>query len=118
MSNGELDLVFHFRVKPGMEDRYQQAMDRMLPVIEVQEPYVLAYNIYRNGDGLYTQHERYVDEDAMWRHLEVTAQGQEEWAAATAVEDVTVLGDVSEKFWEVFGAHGPRGFSAFRKVAR
>jgi quinol monooxygenase YgiN len=109
MSNGTIDLFFRFRVKPGKQDQYQKAIDHIVSITEEQEPYVLAYEIYRDDDGVYAQHERYVDEDAMFRHLEVTATGQQDWAESTDVLEVFVLGDATERFWNQFGgphAHG------------
>src|SRR5262249_13536219 len=103
MTNHQVDLVFRFRVKPGKEDVYQQAIDHILPVTEQHEPDVLAYDIFRDDEGVYAQHEQYVDEDAMFRHLELTAPGQQDWAESTEVLDVLVLGAVTERFWSQFG---------------
>ncbi|MEV7388690.1 MULTISPECIES: antibiotic biosynthesis monooxygenase [unclassified Streptomyces] len=118
MSKGTFDLVFRFHLKPGMEERYEKATTYILERTQ-EEPYVLEYSIHRSADGAsYTQHERYADEEAMWRHLEVTQQGQAEWAEATQVEEVNVLGEPSERFWDTFGGNGPRVFAPFRKVNR
>ncbi|MFE7712355.1 putative quinol monooxygenase [Streptomyces sp. NPDC057486] len=118
MSNGQLDLVFRFRVKPGKLEQFQKAIDHILPITEEKEPYVLEYNIYKNAEGVYTQHERYADEDAMFRHLEATAEGQKEWAEATEVEEVNVLGDASDRFWDLFGSPRTHAYSPFRNVKR
>src|SRR5262245_41385223 len=92
MTRDRVDLVFTFRVKPDEQDLYERAIDALLPVTERDEPYVLEYEIYRDAEDLYTQHERYVDEDAMFRHLEVTEAAQVDWAEATDVQQVFVLG--------------------------
>jgi hypothetical protein len=38
---------------------------------------------------------------ALHRHLEVTIDGQTKWAEATSIEQVIVLGDMSEHFWNL-----------------
>lgn len=118
MATNAIDIVFRFKVKAGEEERYQRAIDSILPITEEQEPYVLEYEIYRDADGVYTQHERYADEDAVHRHMEVTAPGQADWAAATDLEQVIVLGDMSEKFWNLYGGPHAKGYSPFRKIKR
>jgi hypothetical protein len=45
----------------------------------------------------------------MFRHLELAAAGQADWAEATVVSEVFVLGDVSERFWNRFGGPPPTG---------
>jgi quinol monooxygenase YgiN len=118
MSDTQIDLVFRFRVRPGKEDLYQRSIDHIVPITETEEPYVLAYDIFRDDNGLYAQHECYVDEEAMFRHLERTAVGQKEWAEATDVIDVLVLGAAGDRFWETFGGPLAHGFPLFRKAAR
>lgn len=41
-----IDAVFSHRIKPGMEDRFQSHLDKVLPVTEAKEPYVLGYEIF------------------------------------------------------------------------
>lgn len=110
--------MFRFRVKPGKLEQFQKSIDHILPIVEEKEPHVLAYNIYKNAEGVYTQHERYVDKDAMWRHMEATAEGQKEWAEATEVEEVNVLGEASDRFCDLFGSPRTHSYAAFRKVRR
>ncbi|MFF4350907.1 hypothetical protein [Streptomyces sp. NPDC001530] len=55
---------------------------------------------------------------AMFRHLEATAQGQQDWAEATEVEEVNVLGDASDKFWDLFCGPRTHAYSLFRNVKR
>lgn len=54
----------------------------------------------------------------MFRHLEATAEGQKQWAEATEVEEVNVLGDASDRFWDLFGSPRTHAYSPFRKVKR
>jgi quinol monooxygenase YgiN len=118
MSDTQLDLVFRFRVKSGQEDLYQKAIDHIVPITEAEEPYVLAYDIFRGEDGVYAQHECYIDEDAMFRHMELTAAGQKDWAIATEVIEVLVLGATTERFWNEVANPSASGYSLFRKAAK
>ena len=111
-------MIVRFRVKPGKLELYNQAMDFILSTAEAKEPYVLEYNIYKNAEGVYTQYERYADEAALHRHLEVTMDGQIKWAEATEIEQVIILGDMSEQFWNLYGNENTHGYSLFRKIKR
>ena len=86
MTINPIDVIVRFRVKPGNLELYKQAIDLILPIAEAKEPYVLEYNIYKNAEGVYTQYERYTDEAALHRHLEVTMDGQIKWAEAIEIE--------------------------------
>lgn len=109
-----IDALFGYRVTD--DARFQQYLDKVFPITEADEPYVLGYEIFRGSDGTYFQHEHYENEDAIWKHMEVTAAGQEDFAASTEMISVTMLGDLSEKFKETFGVE--TGYTAFRQVAR
>ena len=115
MTNNPIDVVFRFRVKPDKLELYKQAIDLVLPITEARESYVLEYEIYENAEGVYTQHERFADEAALHRHLEVTMDGQIKWAEATEVEQVIILGDMSKHFWNLYGNENTHGYSLFRK---
>jgi quinol monooxygenase YgiN len=118
MSDQQLDLVFRFRVKEGKEDLYQKALEDIVPITEAEEPYVLAYDIFRGDDGVYAQHECYVDEAAMFRHIERTAAGQAEWAEATDVLDVLVLGATTPRFWNEVADSRATGYALYRRASR
>ena len=118
MTNNPIDVIFWFRVKPGKLELYKQAIDFILPITEAKESYVLEYTIYQNAEGVYTQHERFADEAALHRHLEVTTDGQIKWAEATSIEQVIILGDMSEHFWNLYGSENTHGYSLFRKIKR
>ena len=118
MTNNLIDVIVRFRVKPGKLELYKQAIDFILPIAETKEPYVLEYNIYKNAEGVYTQYERYADEAALHRHLEGTMDGQTKWAEAIEIEQVIILGDMSEHFWNLYGSENTHGYSLFRKIKR
>ena len=118
MTNNPIDVIFRFRVKPGKLEVYQQAIDFILPITEAKESYVLEYEIYKNAEGVYTQHERFADEAALHRHLEGTMDNQIKWAESTEIEQVIILGDMSERFWNLYGSENTHGYSLFRKIKR
>ena len=118
MTNSSIDVIVRFRVKPGKLELYKQAMDVILSTAEAKEPYVLEYNIYNNAEGVYTQYERYADEAALHRHLEGTMDTQIKWADAVKIEQVIILGDMSERFWNLYGSENTHGYSLLRKIKR
>jgi hypothetical protein len=44
--------------------------------------------------------------------------GQIKWAEATEIEQVIILGDMSEHFWNLYGSENTHGYSLFRKIKR
>ncbi|HEX8797911.1 MAG TPA: antibiotic biosynthesis monooxygenase [Terriglobales bacterium] len=118
MTDTSIEVIVRFRVKPGNLELYKQAMDFILSTAEAKEPYVLEYNVYKNAESAYTQYERYADEAALHRHLEGTMESQIKWAKAIEIEQVIVLGDMSEHFWNLYGSENTHGYSLFRKIKR
>jgi quinol monooxygenase YgiN len=114
----QVDLFFSYRVKEGEEALFEQYLAKVLPVTESQEPYVLEYHLFRNADGTVFQHERYADEAAIRDHLRVTADGQADWAAATELLEIRMVGPLSEAFLDEFSVPTSAQFQRFREVAR
>ncbi|WP_432013578.1 putative quinol monooxygenase [Streptomyces cucumeris] len=110
--------LFHYRVKPGMEDRFQDYLTKVLPVTEAQESYVLSYEIFQAPDGTYFQIERYENEEAVWKHLELTADGQKAWSEATELIQLTMVGDLTQRFRDQFLGGGGIDFKPFREISR
>ena len=44
--------------------------------------------------------------------------GQSKWAEAIEIEQVIILGDMSERFWNLYGSENTHGYSLFRKIKR
>ena len=118
MTNNSIDVIVRFRVKPGKLEIYKQATDFILSTAEAKEPYVLEYNVYKNAEGVYTQYERYADEAALHRHLEGTMDNQIKWADSIEIDQVIILGDMSERFWNLYGNEKTQGYSLFRTINR
>ncbi|MFC9341508.1 putative quinol monooxygenase [Streptomyces sp. NPDC057020] len=118
MSNDVVYALFHYRVKPGKEELFQDYQRKVLPVTEEQEPYVLGYEIFQAPDGTYFQHEHYENEEAVWKHMELTADGQKDWAEATEMIQLTMVGNLTQKFRDVFLRGSGTDFKPFRSVSR
>jgi quinol monooxygenase YgiN len=121
MSTQQVDMFFRYTVKAGQQERYQAYLDKVLPVTEAQEPYILEYEIFRTEDGTYLQHERYENEDALHKHMQVTADGQADFAAATELMDLHAVGQLSESYWNTVDSYGipsTYGYSRFRAIQR
>ena len=114
----QVDIFTTYRVKDGQEELFEQYLEKVLPVVENQEPYVLEYRLFRSPDGTVLQHERYDDEAAIRTHLQVTADGQADWASATELLDIRMVGPLSDSFLEEMGLSAPQHFERFRQVAR
>ncbi|WP_425860899.1 hypothetical protein [Arthrobacter sp. TWP1-1] len=73
----QIDFFFTYRVLD--EDLFEKYLATVLPVTEKEEPYVLEYNLARAADGTILQHERYENEEAIGRHLALTAEPRTRW---------------------------------------
>lgn len=113
-----VDLLFTYRVNNGQEARFQDYLDLVPPLTEAQEPYVLEYELFRREDGTYLQHERYENETAIYKHLELTADGQKAWGEATELLSLDVIGDLSQKFWKSFDFPGVTSYQRFQAITR
>jgi hypothetical protein len=111
-----ITLIFSYRVSD--EQRFQDYLDKVFPVTEADEPYMLEYEIYKNDDGVYTQHEVYLDGDALTKHFELTAEGQADWAAATEFINLVALGSPPEDWFATHNIPRNVAFAKFRSVAR
>ncbi|MHA7178124.1 hypothetical protein ACX80D_15870 [Arthrobacter sp. Sr24] len=89
---------FYFTYKVIDQDLFEKYQAAVLPATETQEPYVLEYTLARGADGTILQHERYENEEAISRHLALTADGQKMWGESTELIDIRFVGPLSEKF--------------------
>ncbi|NYJ73178.1 antibiotic biosynthesis monooxygenase [Allobranchiibius huperziae] len=87
----------HFRYRITDEARFDEYLALVPPITESQEPYVLEYELARDHD-IVLQHERYEDEAAIARHLDVTAEGQRARAESTELLDIRFVGALSDDF--------------------
>lgn len=118
MHTQQVDLIFRYKVKDGMDDTFQNYLDIVLALVQEKEPYVLEYSIFKQADGSYLQHERYINEDAVIQHLNVTAEGQKYFHLAADIIDVMAVGETNAEFWKKFeGPHFVR-YSRFHQLQR
>jgi hypothetical protein len=113
----QIDFFFTYRVLD--QDLFEQYVATVLPVTEKEEPYVLEYTLARSADGTILQHERYENEEAIARHLALTADGQKMWGESTELLDIRFVGPLSEKF-RTENALGPIAswWNRYQAVAR
>jgi hypothetical protein len=111
-----ITLIFSYRVTD--EKRFQDYLEKVFPVTEVDEPYMLAYEIYQNPEGIYTQREVYADGDALAKHFTLTAEGQADFAAATDLINLVALGDPPADWFETHQIPRDVAYSKFKAVAR
>jgi hypothetical protein len=106
MPADQIDVFFTYRITD--QDLFERYVATVLPVTEEEEPHVLEYTLARSADGsTILQHERYENEEAIARHLALTADGQRMWGGSTELTDIRFVGPVSEKFRVENAALGP-----------
>lgn len=111
-----ITLIFSYKVHD--ETLFQSYLEKVLPVTEADEPYMLAYEIYQNDEGVYTQREVYADGDALAKHFDLTADGQKDWAAATEILSFSALGNPPADWFTTHQIPSNAAFAKFRAVAR
>ena len=117
-STTRIDILFRSRVKEGGESLFQEYLEKVYQLTEAEESHVLGYEIFVQEDGTYLQHERYEDEEAIYKHLAVTAEGQAAWAEATELLEIDFIGDLSRESWERWRTPTATRYTRFRSIAR
>jgi hypothetical protein len=102
----------------GVVVHVDQDLAKVLPVTESQEPYVLEDHVFRQEDGTFLRHERYADEAAIYRHMQVTAEGQADRAAATDLLDLVAAGELGQGFRDAFDSPVVSRYRRFREASR
>lgn len=114
--DGSITLIFSYRVHD--EALFQSYLEKVLPVTETDEPYMLAYEIFRNDEGVYTQREVYADDDALSKHFDLTADGQKDFGAATEILSLSALGTPPADWFTTHQIPSNAAFTRFRAVKR
>ncbi len=102
MEDKTLIFIFSFTVKKENQERYEQVIAQQLEITK-NEAGTLIYEIFRDENGVYCQHERYVDEAACLKHVQNTAVQLQEWTELTEVKQTIALGPISDTFKEQWG---------------
>ncbi len=113
MEDKTLIFIFNFTVKEENQARYKQVLAEQLEITKT-EVGTLIYEIFKDEDGVYCQHERYTDEVACLAHVENTGIQLQEWMQLTEVKQTIVLGPVSDTFKEQFALK--EHYSPYAKV--
>jgi hypothetical protein len=79
---------------------------------------MLAYEIFQNDEGVYTQREVYADGDALAEHFDLTADGQKDFAAATEILSLSALGAPPADWFSTHQIPSTAAFTKLRAVAR
>lgn len=118
MSSQQVHLIFEFTIKPGNENKYQETLARQLEFTERRDPYVLHYEIYKNDDGSYCQHEHYENEEAIVKHMQTTEEELKVWNDITEITSMYVLGSLSDAFVRQYGHPKMRFFPLYKEITR
>lgn len=103
MDNKTVDMVFSFIVKEGMQERYDNVIKESMTFAKSEEG-TLVYEIFKDENGTYCQHELYADEQACILHCTNTAKQLEEWFQIVELKSLVALGPLSDEFkkqWEL-----------------
>ncbi|MFI1358218.1 hypothetical protein ACH4TV_32255 [Streptomyces sp. NPDC020898] len=69
-------------------------------------------------DGTPDDGSRHENEEAVRKHMELTADGQKGWAEATEMIQLTMVGNLTQKFRDTFLGGAGTDFKPFRSVSR
>lgn len=109
----EIICIFSFKVKQENETAYQNMLDTVLEKVQ-NEPGTLMYEIFKDKDGVYCQHERYANEAALWEHVQNTAPELQQWFEFTEIQQLIILGDISDKMIETYNVK--EYYTPFKRV--
>ncbi|MCT4629041.1 antibiotic biosynthesis monooxygenase [Winogradskyella sp.] len=97
----EVIFVFSFEVKPENQERYDEVRQQQFEISK-SEKGTLLYEVYRDENGVYCQHERYANEAAAALHIQNTAEQLQEWYTLVELKQVISLGQLSDAYKEQF----------------
>ncbi|GAB3742728.1 putative quinol monooxygenase [Spirosoma lituiforme] len=117
MENKTVYLISTFTVKPEDQTLYEQTLAKQLAITK-DEPHVLGYEVFRQADGSYLQHERYVDEAGIWLHVQNTMEPLTVWSSIATTTHMMVLGPVGPDFKQKSGLDNVVNYQHFAEVPR
>lgn len=97
----ELICVFSFTVAPEKQERYEEIRKQQFEISKGEEG-TLLYEVFRDENGVYCQHERYASEEACMTHVQNTMELLQEWMQLTEMQQSITLGKVSDTFIDQF----------------
>lgn len=97
----ELIFVFSFKVAPENETAYQKMLAQTFEITK-DEPGTLMYEVFKDENDIYCQHERYADEAACMQHVQNTHIQLQQWFELTEMQQIITLGNASDALKEQF----------------
>lgn len=97
----EVIFIFSFTIKPENQARYEEIRQQQFEVTKGEEG-TLLYEVFKDENGVYCQHERYANEAALITHVQNTGTQLQEWMQLTEVQQTITLGNVSDGVKEQF----------------
>jgi len=101
MTQKTIDFIFSFEVKPENQKRYDEVREEQFAITK-NESGTLIYEVFRDENGLYCQHERYADEAAAVLHVQNTSKQLQEWFQLVELKQTISLGELSEDYKKQF----------------
>lgn len=111
----ELVFIFSFKVSEANEAAYQEMLAQTLEITKKEEG-TLMYEIFKDKNGVYCQHERYANEEALIAHAQNTATQLQQWFALTEVQQIISLGNISDAVIEQYQLK--EVYSPFKRVEK
>ncbi len=90
-----VDYFFAFNVKPENLARYEEVRKEQFRITKT-EPTTLIYDVFKDENGMYWQHERYANLAAAKLHTTNTAQYLQEWFQLVELKQIIELTDASQ----------------------
>lgn len=97
----DISIIFTYTVADENLARYEEIRKQGLEVSE-SETGTLMYEIYKDDNGLYCQHERFASEADFIIHAQNTAESTQEWYSLVEMKSVMALGNISDEFKQQF----------------
>jgi quinol monooxygenase YgiN len=97
----ELIFVFSFTVTPENQARYDEVREEQFKITEGEEG-TLLYEVFKDENGVYCQHERYANEAAALVHVQNTQKQLEEWFQLVEMKQIISLGTLSDEYKKQF----------------
>lgn len=97
----EVVFIFSFAVPAENQKRYDEVREEQFAISKSEEG-TLLYEVFKDDNGVYCQHERYANEEAAWIHIKNTQAQLQEWFGLVELKQVISLGNLSDTYKEQF----------------
>lgn len=97
----EVIFIFSFAVPAENQKRYDEVRKEQFSISKSEEG-TLLYEVFKDNNGVYCQHERYANEESAWTHIKNTEKQLQEWLQLVELKQVISLGNLSDTYKEQF----------------